>query len=233
MAKKNIQKKLETTVNTGINYFDTVVNVSVNMDTLAGMRQLYAARILAKKQAAKIDSLAGKADKADDLKKAIATKDASDKKNAWLERYDANLDNASDAVKYLIKLGCGEFSVLDNDTQKLGLAIIGKVQAGEIVSGQDIRDYVKSAGKALNVSIVPARESEETISESFARMTYKDYKACSIRADGKKHVNSMQAAKFIKRTVDDFKRVLAVYIWDSYCFTCAKQVLEEAEKTKA
>lgn len=231
--KKNIEKKLEQTVNTGINYFDTIVNVSVNMDTLAGMRQLYAARVLANKQAARIESLAGKADKAAELAKAIATKDASDTKNEWLKQYDYNLDGASDTVKYLIKLGCGEFSALDNATQKLGLAIIGKVQAGKLVSGQDVRDYVKSAGKALNVSIVPAREEEETISESFARMTYKDYKAACIRADGKKHVNSMQAAKFVKRTVDDFKRVLAIYIWDSYCFTCAKQVLEESEQANA
>ena len=230
MKKKSIDKKLTATIASPINYFDAVVTTTVNCDTLAGMRQLYAARVLANKQAAKIESLAGKADKADELEKAIATKAASDKKNLWLTRYDANLDNASDAVKYLIKLGCGEFDTLNIETQKLALAIIGKVQAGENVSGQDIRDFVKSAGKQFGVDIVPARGQEETISESFSRMTFKDYKAGTISADGKRHVNSMQAAKFVKRSVDDFKKVLAVYIWDSWCFTCAKQVLEEAEE---
>lgn len=233
MAKKKVEKKLETTVNTAINYFDTVVNVSVNCDTLAGMRQLYAARVLASKQAARIESLAGKAEKAAELEKAKATKAASDLKNLWLERYAANLNNASDSVKYLIKLGCGEFDTLNIETQKLALVIIGKVQAGENVSGQDVRDFVKSAGKQFNIDIVPARESDETIAQSFYRMTYKDYKAVSISADGKKHCNSMQAAKFVKRSVDDFKRVLAVYLWDSWLYTCAKQVLEEAEQANA
>lgn len=233
MAKKKIEKKVEATVNTAINYFDTVVNVSVNCDTLAGMRQLYAARILANKQAARIESLAGKADKQAELDKAVATKQASDLKNLWLTRYDANLDNASDAVKYLIKLGCGEFDVLNIESQKLALAIIGKVQAGEAVSGQDVRDFVKSAGKQFGVDIVPARESDETISQSFAKMTFKDYKASTISADGKRHVNSMQGAKFVKRSVEDFKKVLAVYIWDSWLFTCAKQVLDEAEQANA
>lgn len=232
MAKQDINKKVEATVNTAINYFDTVVNVSVNCDTLAGMRQLYAARVLANKQAARIEALAGKADKQAELDKAVATKQASDLKNLWLTRYDVNLDNASDAVKYLIKLGCGEFDVLNIETQKLALAIIGKIQAGENVSGQDVRDFVKSAGKQFGIDIVPARESDETISQSFAKMTYKDYKPACISADGKKHVNSMQAGKFVKRSVDDFKKVLAVYIWDSWLFTCAKQVLDEAEQAQ-
>lgn len=233
MAKKRVEKKLEATVNTAVNYFDTVVTTTVNCDTLAGMRQLYAARVLANKQAARIESLAGKADKQTELDKAIATKQASDLKNLWLERYSANLDNASDSVKYLIKLGCGEFDILNIETQKVALAIIGKVQAGDNVTGQDIRDYVKSAAKQFGIDIVPARGEEETISQSFERMTFKDYKAGTISADGKRHVNSMQAAKFVKRSVDDFKKVLAVYIWDSWCFTCAKQVLEEAEQAKA
>jgi hypothetical protein len=233
MKKKNIEKKLEATVNTAINYFDTVVTTTVNCDTLAGMRQLYAARVLANKQAARIESLAGKADKVAELEKAKATKASSDLKNLWLTRYDENLDNASDAVKYLIKLGCGEFDILNIETQKLALAIIGKVQAGENVTGQDVRDFVKSAGKQFGVDIVPAREQEETISQSFYRMTYKDYKASTISADGKKHCNSMQGAKFVKRSVDDFKKVLAIYIWDSWLFTCAKQVLEEAKQANA
>ncbi len=232
MAKKNIKQKLEKTVSSPVNYFNTVVTTTVNMDTLAGMRQLYAARLLASKQTARINALAGKADKADELAKVRATKAASDKKNAWLEKYAANLDNAADSVKYLIKLGTGDFSVLDVDTQKIGLDIIGKVQNGENVTGQTIRDFIKSAAKSLKVDIVPARDSDETISESFVKMTYKDYKVASIRSDGKKHVDSMRAAKFVVRSVEDFERILAIYVYDSWCYTCGKTTLETAKNAK-
>ena len=215
------------------NYFDTVVTTTVNMDTLSGMRQLYAARLLAKKQAARIDALASKADKASELAKARATKQASDEKNLWLQRFSANLDSASDEVKLLIKLGCGDFSVLNNETQSKAITIIGKLQSGDNVTGQDVRDFIKCAGKCLGVNIVPARESDETISESFARMTYKDYKPVAIRADGKKHVDGLNSCKFVKRSFDDFKRIMAVYVYDSWTYTTAMQILEEAKQTNA
>lgn len=230
MAKKNIEKKLEKTVNSPVNYFNTVITTTVNMDTLAGMRQLYSARLLSAKQAKRIEELAGKADKALELSKAIATKDASDLKNQWLERYSSNLDSASNNVKTLIKLGCGDFSQLDNATQKLAFAIIGKIQDGQTVSGQDIRDFIKSASKALGVDIVPARATDETISESFMRMSYKDYKPVTVRSDNKKHVDSINAVKFVKRSVDDFKRVMALYVYDSWCYTAGKATLEESKK---
>lgn len=232
MRKKSIEKNIGQTITSPVNYFNTVVTTSINMDTLAGMRQLYNARLLSAKQSKRIDELAGKADKALELSKAIATKEASDLKNQWLERYATNLDSASDNVKILIKLGCGDFSQLDNATQKLAFTIIGKIQDGQTVTGQDIRDFIKSAGKALGVDIVPARGQEETVSESFMKMSYKDYKAVSIRADGKKHVDSLNSVKFVKRSVDDFKRVMALYVYDSWCYTCGKQVLDEAEQAK-
>ena len=228
MDKKNIEK----TINSPVNYFTAVVSTTITMDTLCGMRQLYAARLLARKQAARIDSLASKADKSAELAKARATKQASDLKNAWLQKYAANLDNASDEVKYLIKLGCGDFSVLDVDTQKIGLDIIGKIQTGDNVTGQNIRDFIKSAAKCLNVDIVPARDSDETISESFAKMTFKDYKVCSVRSDGKKHVDSLRAAKFVTRSVEDFERILAIYVYDSWCYTSGKAVIESAKAAK-
>ena len=232
MAKKNIEKKLSATVNSPVNYFSAVVTTTVSMDTLAGMRQLYNARLLAKKQEKRIKELAGKADKAKELEKAIATKNASDTKNAWLEKFSANLDSASDNVKLLIKLGCGDFSVLDIKSQSLAFAIIGKIQDNKPVTGQDIRDFIKSAGESLGVSIVPARDSDETISESFAKMTYKDYKVASVRSDGKKHVDSLRAVKFVKRSVDDFKRIMAIYVYDSWCYTSGMEVLNTANNAK-
>lgn len=227
MAKKTIENIIAP-----VNYFDTVVTTTVNMDTLCGMRQLYAARILAKKQEARIDALASKADKAAELAKAKATKAASDLKNVWLEKFAANLDSASDSVKYLIKLGCGDWSVLDIPTQKLGLDIIGKIQSGDVVTGQNIRDFIKSAAAALEVNIVPARDSDETISESFAKMTYKDYKVSSVRSDGKKHVDSLRAARFVTRSVEDFERILAIYVWDSWCYTSGMEILKTANEAK-
>lgn len=228
MDKKNIEK----TINSPINYFSAVVTTTITMDTLSGMRQLYAARLLARKQAARIDSLASKADKSAELAKARATKQASDIKNEWLQKYAANLDAASNEVKTLIKLGTGDFSVLDVDTQKLGLAIIGKLQSGDKISGQTIRDFVKSAAKFLNVNIVPARDSEESIADSFAKMTYKDYKVCSVRSDGKRHVDSLRAAQFVTRSVEDFERLLAIYIYDSWCYTSGMEVLEASKAAK-
>lgn len=232
MAKQDINKKLEATVNSPVNYFSAVVTTTITMDTLAGMRQLYNARLLSAKQTKRINELAGKADKASELAKAIATKEASDLKNQWLEKYSANLDNASDNVKILIKLGCGDFSQLDNATQKLAFSIIGKIQDNETVSGQDIRDFIKSASQNLNVSIVPARATDETIAESFMRMSYKDYKPVAVRSDGKKHVDSLNAVKFVKRSVDDFKRIMAIYVYDSWCYTSGMEVLKTAKEAK-
>lgn len=231
MAKQDINKKLEATVNSPVNYFSAVVTTTITMDTLAGMRQLYNARLLSAKQTKRINELAGKADKAVELSKAIATKEASDLKNQWLEKYSANLDSASDNVKILIKLGCGDFSQLDNATQKLAFAIIGKIQDGQTVSGQDVRNFVKSAGKALGVDIVPARGQEETVSESFMKMSYKDYKPVSVRSDNKKHVDSLNAVKFVKRSVDEFKKVMAIYVYDSWCYTSGMEVLKTAKET--
>lgn len=229
MAKKNIEKKLSATVNSPVNYFSAVVTTTVSMDTLAGMRQLYNARLLAKKQAKRIEELAGKADKAKELEKAIATKNASDTKNAWLEKFSANLDTASDNVKLLIRLGCGDFDVLDSKSQLLAFTIIGKIQDNKPVTGQDVRDFIKSAGESLGVSIVPARATDETIAESFMRMSYKDYKPVSVRSDSKKHVDSLNAVKFVKRSVDEFKKVMAIYVYDSWCYTSGMEVLNASK----
>ena len=227
-----MDKNIEKTIASPINYFSAVVTTTITMDTLAGMRQLYSARLLSKKQEARIKALSGKADKASELAKAVATKQASDTKNAWLNKFSANLDTASDNVKTLIKLGCGDFSALDNNTQLLAFKIIGKIQDGQTVTGQEIRDFIKSASKALNVDIVPARAEDETISESFMKMSYKDYKPVSIRSDGKKHVDSLNAVKFITRSVEDFERVFAVYVYDSWCYTSGKAVIESAKSAK-
>lgn len=232
MANKKNETKLSATTNSPVNYFSAVVTTTVSMDTLAGMRQLYNARLLAKKQAKRIEELAGKADKVKELEKAIATKNASDEKNAWLNKFSANLDSASDNVKSLIRLGCGDFDVLDSKAQLLAFTIIGKIQDNKPVTGQDIRDFIKSAGECLGVSIVPARATDETIAESFMRMSYKDYKPVSVRSDSKKHVDSLNAVKFVKRSVDEFKKVMAIYVYDSWCYTSGMEVLNTANNAK-